>query len=238
MTIQECIEEIKLELTGGVLNLEIPDDTIRKVVEKSLRELQRYIDETRFVTVPFSKCIDLEGFNSSAIVSVFRTQGYTGDQNEGITTSEVDPMYAQMWMSFANGSTMYNLNDYVMNYLSYNTLLQMRNTTSTDLSFREDKIGHKLYINTAFDTPVKITIEYIPKFWNVEDIKDDYWIDLLIRLSVAQTKLILGRIRTRFKQSSALYTDDGDTILAEGTQELENIRTMLAENAQLNYPID
>jgi len=238
MTIQECIEEIKLELTGGVLNLEIPDDTIRKVVEKSLRELQRYIDETRFVTVPFSKCIDLEGFNSSAIVSVFRTQGYTGDQNEGITTSEVDPMYAQMWMSFANGSTMYNLNDYVMNYLSYNTLLQMRNTTSTDLSFREDKIGHKLYINTSFDTPVKITIEYIPKFWNVEDIKDDYWIDLLIRLSVAQTKLILGRIRTRFKQSSALYTDDGDTILAEGTQELENIRTMLAENAQLNYPID
>lgn len=238
MTIQECIEEIKLELTGGVLNLEIPDDTIRKVVEKSLRELQRYIDETRFVTVPFSKCIDLEGFNSSAIVSVFRTQGYTGDQNEGINTSEVDPMYAQMWMSFANGSTMYNLNDYVLNYLSYNTLLQMRNTTSTDLSFREDKIGHKLYINTAFDTPVKITIEYIPKFWNVEDIKDDYWIDLLIRLSVAQTKLILGRIRTRFKQSSALYTDDGDTILAEGTQELENIRTMLAENAQLNYPID
>ena len=52
---------------------------------------------------------------------------------------------------------MYNLNDYVMNYLSYNTLLQMRNTTSTDLAFKEDKVGNKLYINTAYDKPINIS---------------------------------------------------------------------------------
>lgn len=249
MTLQEYVDEVKLHLTGGILNLELPDETIAQVVKKSLRELQRYIDETKLVTVPFSKCIDLgpytdkdgvehPGFNSSAIVSVYRTQGYTGDQNTGITESDVDPMYAQMWMSFSNGGTMYNLNDYVMNYLSYNTLLQMRNTTSTDLSFKEDKLGHKLYINTAFDNPVSITIEYIPKFENVEEIVDDYWKDILVRLSLAQTKVLLGRIRTRFKQSSALYTDDGDTILAEGQEELKELRTMLDENSQLNYAID
>ena len=238
MTLQECLEEVKLNLTGGILNLEIPDDTIAKVVNKSLRELQRYIDETCFITVPFSKCIDMEGFNSSAVVSVFRTQGYTGDQNSGLTTSDTDPMYAQMWMAFSNGGTMYNLNDYVMNYISYNTLLQMRNSTSTDLAFREDKIGHKLYINTAFDNPAMITIEYIPKVRNIEDIKDDYWIDILIRMSTAQAKVLLGRIRTRFKQSNALYSDDGDTILAEGTEELKELRERLAVNAQLNYPID
>ena len=33
---------------------------------------------------------------------------------------------------------------------------------------------------------------------NVEDIKSDYWIDILVKLSVALTKIILGRIRTRF----------------------------------------
>ena len=33
----------------------------------------------------------------------------------------------------------------IMNYLSYNTLLQMRNTMSTDLDFKEDKRGRKLY---------------------------------------------------------------------------------------------
>jgi hypothetical protein len=42
MTIVDIIEEIKLELTGGVLELEIEDVTIELVVKKALRELQRY----------------------------------------------------------------------------------------------------------------------------------------------------------------------------------------------------
>ena len=42
MTMEEVIEEIKLELTGGVLELEIEDSIIEKTVQKALRELQRY----------------------------------------------------------------------------------------------------------------------------------------------------------------------------------------------------
>ena len=38
----DVIDEIKLELTGGVLELEIEDATIELVIKKALRELQRY----------------------------------------------------------------------------------------------------------------------------------------------------------------------------------------------------
>ena len=69
---------------------------------------------------------------------------------------------------------MYNLDNYLTNFMSYATLLQIRNTLSTDLSFKEDKEGKKLYINCLNDNPMSITIEYIPVYDNVEEIEDDY----------------------------------------------------------------
>lgn len=237
MTIEEYVNEIKLELTGNVLHLEIDDKTLIQIVKKAFREVQRYIDMTKIITVPFAPCIDLKGFNSSAVINVFRTEGYTGDITSG-GVMYADPMQAQMWMAFSNGSTMYNLQDYVMNYLSYNTLLQMRNTTSTDLAFREDKSEQKLYINTGYDAPVNITIEYIPFSTDVTDVTDPYWIDVIQRLSIAMTKIILGRIRSKYKQSNTLWEMDGETLLAEGNEEIKELRETLRVNDQLSYGVD
>jgi hypothetical protein len=43
-----------------------------------------------------------------------------------------------------------------------------------------------------------ITIEYVCRYDNIEDIKSDYWIDILMRMSVALAKIAVGRIRSRF----------------------------------------
>lgn len=239
MTTQEIIDEIKLELTGNLLDMEIEDSTIEQVIHKALRELIRYWDETTMVTVPFSSCIDLSNSELdlkekvSAIVKVYRVEGY-GDNASGLS----DPMYAQQWMLFSNGGTMYNLNDYIMNYASWNTLLQIKNTMSTDLAFKEDRHNNKLYINHYLDTPQKITIEYIPKLTSVDQIKSDYWIDIIVKLSVALTKIVLGRIRTRFTQSNALWTQDGEKLLEEGNTDLKELREVLRSNDNLVFGID
>ena len=94
-TRQQYIDYIKLSLTANLLELEIPDETIGKFVDAALQEVQRYIDQPKFVTVPFAKVIDLTGFNHSAITHIYRTEGFTGDTTSGMTTSECDPMYAQ-----------------------------------------------------------------------------------------------------------------------------------------------
>lgn len=236
---QDYIDYIKLELTADILSLEIEDITIGKYVDNAMHELQRYYDEPKLVTVPFASCIDLTGFKSSAIVKIYRTEGYMGDSasNTFEAGSAVDPMYAQQWMVFSNGGTMYNLNQYMLNYLSYNTLMQMRNTISTDMSFKEDKRANKLYINTS-SRPVSITIEYIPVLQDVDEITSDYWIDILKRLSLAMVKIGLGRARTRMKQSNALWTDDGDVILEEGNTEIRELREILRTNSTYFYPID
>jgi hypothetical protein len=82
-------------LTGNLLELEVPDESIGKFVDQALMEIQRYIDETKLITVPFSRCIDLKEFEHSSIVNIYRTSSMTGDTNIGMTTSDVDPMFAQ-----------------------------------------------------------------------------------------------------------------------------------------------
>lgn len=236
MRLADYISEIKLELTGGVLELEIPDTTISQLVNKAFREIQRYIDIPKFVTVPFSKCIDLEGWKHSSILKVYRAEGFdsTSVNSSGLN----DPMYMQQWQIFSNGNTMYNLNNYILNYASYATLVRLKNTLSTDMSWKEDKQGNKLYINCSSDFPKNVTIEYIPVYESVEEVEDDYWTDKIARLALALTKITLGRIRTYATQSNAIWALDGDTLLNEGNTEAAALRQELVDNMNFYVPID
>lgn len=237
MTLSEYIEDIKDELTGGVLELEISDDQIGRFVLKCFREIQRFIDETRLIQVPFSGCIDMSGFKYNHVVNIYRSDTLGNSGIGGIST--VDPMYASIMTAFGtSGGTVYNLQNYVMNYASYVTLGQLRQTISTDLSFREDKQAQKLYINVSCGIPNTITIEYVPQFEDVDEIKSDHWVDLLGRMSLAMTKKALGRIRTRMTLNNSPWSQDGETMLAEGTKELEEIRELMRKNNSMFLPVD
>ena len=239
MKLDDILDEIKLELTGHILDMEISDETLVSVIKKALRELERFFDETTMITIPYASCIDLAGefFEEkvSSIVKVYRTEGL-GDSS-GDYSVNTDPVYMAQFAIFSNGGTMYNLQDYIMNYSSYITMNKIRNTMSTDLSFKEDRHNKKLYINN-YNAPRMITIEYIPKLTSVEDVQSDYWIDILIKYCVALTKVVLGRIRTRFTQSNALWTQDGEKILEEGNTELKELREILRLNSNMLYLID
>ena len=227
------------KLTGGVLDLEINEETLDKLIDYAFREMQRYIDTTKIVTIPFTKCIDLNGCGVNSVVRVYRTESYTG--NDSIFSASggmVDPLYASQWQLLSGTGNLYNFQDYVYNYAAWNTLLQIRNTTSTDLAFRYDKSANKLYINVATNLPTMITIEFIPQYKDVTEVVSDSWIDMIVRMSVALAKITLGRIRTRYTQTNALWAQDGEKLLEEGNAELADLREKLQANTQLCYPID
>ena len=157
----------------------------------------------------------------------------------GTGTEPVDPVYLQFWTSFGMGMT-YNINQYLLNYASYSELEQIRNTMSTDMFFKYtyDKKNKKLYINTSSGNPTRVVVEYIPIYKEIDDVLDDYWLDYLKRMAVAMCKQILGRIRTYVKQNNSLLTLDGDTILAEGNKELDELRQELEANTDYFWPVD
>lgn len=238
MDMQGYISEIKLKLTGGVLELEIDDSTLEQVVNSAFREIQRYIDTTLLATIPYKPCIDLSECGVSSVSRVFRAKGYLSSDGIENASTMVDPMYAAQWQLLGGVGGLYNVQNWAMNYASWNSMLQIRNTASTDLIFRYERHTSKLYINAAFDKPQYITIEYVPRYDDVSQIASDFWIDKLMRLSVALTKTILGKIRSRFTQSNALWQGDGESMTAEGNEELAAIREELVANSQVVYPLD
>ena len=59
-----------------------------------------------------------------------------------------------------------------------------------------------------------------------------------MKLSIAKAKIALGRIRTRFSSSNALWAQDGEKLLEEGNAELSAIEEKLLNSSQLIYGID
>ena len=237
MDMTAIMDEVRLKLTGDVVDLELSDASLIKIINSCLREVQRYIDTFGVITVPFKKCIDVKEYKMNSVIGVRRAKGYNTETEE-VGISVADPLYVSQWQILTGTGNISNIGDYVSNYASWSTLQQIKNTTSTDLSFIYDKHEEKLYVNVSQALPGNITIMYIPRFDDVSEITSDFWIDVLVRMAVAQTKIVVGRVRSKFKQSNALWVLDGDTLLQEGTSELNSLREELRGSTQLVYGID
>lgn len=185
----------------------------------------------------YQNCIDLSDLNVDVVKNVYRTAGYGYEQDNGDGLTMGDPVYYQYYAWLGNGATS-GISNYASNLAAYNQLLQIRNTTSTDLAWKQDKSQNKLYINVSGNIPDKITIEYIPMYRDIQDITSNYWIDVLVRMAVAIAKITVGRIRTRFSQQGALWQQDGETILNEGTTELNALQDYLQSNHDLFITLD
>lgn len=238
MQMSAYTDEIKLALTGGVLDLELDDAALQKIVNSALREIQRYICSTKIITLPYQRCIDLKPYNPNSVTNVYRARADASTSNSEYDYSGVDPVQVGLWQLTSNTGNMYNFTDYVSRFASWSTMQQIGNTLSTDLAYYYEDDTKQLYINTSLDQGSAVTIEYVPRFDSVDQIKSDYWIDVLMRMSKAIAKITVGRIRSKYTQTNALWQNDGSTILAEGTAELEELRTQLKHDTQLIFPID
>ncbi len=238
MELKDYIDNIKFQLTGGVLESEIDDKGYENIINMSLKELNRYYNGTRLLELDCpGTCIDISDHPEiNTIVNVYRLNG-TSVGADSNTDSTIDPVAMSQLQMYNFGSGYYS-QSWIHNYSAYTLTQRLSNTMSTDLNFKEDKDAKKLYINLPMGVPPKITIEYIPQLNDVSDVIGEYWSDILLKLALAYAKIALGRIRTRFKQSNALWEGDGDTILAEGTSELSALRETLRTANDYTLPVD
>ena len=210
---------IESQLGGQVLELELKPSDIKLIVEQAFEELVHYMTDTYTVTLPYAQCIDLKKYNVDNVESVMRG-------SDSVLTGVPFQMPA---MDLMNVTGMYNLQDYT------NAILIKRNLNilATDMDFHWDKPNHKLYVYANPNIPSFVTINFKPEYYSVEDIREQHWETQLRKLALGMTKVVLGRIRSKYKSSSAKFQLDGDTLLAEGNTEIQEVRKFLDDNKDI-----
>lgn len=216
---KKIVMYIENQLGGQVLDLELKPEDIKQIVEQAFEEIVHYMTDTYTVTVPYANCIDLKKYNVDSVESVWRGQ-------DSILTGVPFQMPT---MDLMNITGVYNLDSYT------NAMLVKRNLNilATDMEFHWDKPNKKLYVYANPNRPTMVTINFKPEYYDVEDIREQYWETQLRKLALGMTKIILGRIRSKYKSNSAKFQLDGDTLLAEGNAEVQEVRKFLDDNKDI-----
>lgn len=216
---KSIVKYIENRLGRQVLELELTPENIRDIVKETFEEIVHYMTDIYSVTVPYAQCIDMKKYNIDSVESVIRCQ-------DSILTGIP---FAIPAMNLMNITGMYNIQDYT------NALLIKRNLNilSTDMDFYWDKPNRKLYVTANPNQPSQVTVNFKPEYYSVEDIREDYWETQLKRLSLAECKIVVGRIRSKYTASGAKFQLDGQTLLTEGQTEAQEIRQRLDTNKDI-----
>jgi hypothetical protein len=184
-----------------------------------------------YMTVPFGastegmgSTIDLSDKNVYNVIHVMRPNSYNSLSMNTLDVFGLNQVY----------SSMQNMDAYANRML----LLQQLNTISTDLDFIWDTHTKKLSVTMNPPYTNQITIQYIPDYKDVEEVTETFWIDKILQLATAYAKLVIGRIRSKFTLNSSQYSLDGEALVQEANQEIQEIRTFLQTNVDLSFTLD
>jgi len=230
MTLAEYTDDIMLMLGGTCVDIEIKKD-IPRCVNKAFREIKQYMTTPAYMTVPFGastegmgSTIDLSDKNVYNVIHVMRPNSYNSLSMNTLDVFGLNQVY----------SSMQNMDAYANRML----LLQQLNTISTDLDFIWDTHTKKLSVTMNPPYTNQITIQYIPDYKDVEEVTETFWVDKILQLATAYAKLVIGRIRSKFTLNSSQYSLDGEALVQEANQEIQEIRTFLQTNVDLSFTLD
>lgn len=225
MTMNEIVEQVSFML-GIPSNQNVEQIQVEKAVLIAFRELKRYIKTPVEKTVPFATRIRLSevGIITKKVLNCQACVPRIGLTMSSIDSGNVFQVAASVNVYSQIGNTSSINIDPIMTEMA---MAQVRNTLTTDFQWDYDSSNDVVYCTHRDPRPAAITIRYVPDYQDVSEIKNDTWIDYLIRLSEAYMKLSLGRTRSKYKISGSNVELDGEILLQEANEEFTKIREEL-----------
>jgi len=225
MTMAEIVDQVSFML-GLPANENLEELQPEKAVKIAFQELKRYIRTPVEKTVPFATRIDLAANNIRTVNILDVKPAYP---RIGLTMSSIDSgnvfqVAAAVNVYSAIGNTSSINIDPIMTEMA---MAQVRNTLTTDFQWDFDSGNQVVYCTHRDPRPAAVTIQYVPDYQDVSEIKSNTWINYLIRMSEANMKIALGRARSKYKVEGSNVSLDGDILLQEAHTELEAIRSEL-----------
>jgi hypothetical protein len=225
MRMEEIVDQVSFML-GLPANDNVEGLQVEKAVLIAFKELKRYMKTPVDKTVPFSTRIDLKsvGINTVKVLNVRAAVPRIGLTMSSIDSANVFQVAAAVNTYSAIGNTSSLNIDPIMTEMA---MAQVRNTLSTDFQWSYDQDNQVVYCTHRESRPSVVTVRYVPDYTDVSEIKDETWINYLIRLSEANMKKALGRSRSKYTVEGSNVSLDGEALLAEANAELETIRAEL-----------
>lgn len=225
MQMAEIVDEVSFRL-GIPANNNVEELSVERAVISAFRELKRYMKTPVDKTVPFSTRIELSkvGIVTKKVLYVQASQPRIGLTMSSIDSGNVFQVAASVNAYSAIGQTSSINIDPIMSEMA---MAQVRNTLSTDFQWKHDVSNDVVYCTHRDPRPSTVTIRYVPDYQDVSEIKNETYVDYLIRLSEALMKKALGRSRSKYTIEGSNVSLDGDILLQEANTELEAIRQEL-----------
>lgn len=225
MTMEEIVDQVSFML-GLPASENVEELQVEKAVLIAFRELKRYIKTPVEKTVPFSTRIDLiaNGIDTVKVLNVQASYPRIGLTMSSIDSGNVFQVAASVNVYSGIGNTSSINIDPIVTEMA---MAQVRNTISSDFQWDYDQDNQVVYCTHRDPRPSAVTIRYVPDYKDVSEIKSNTWIDYLIRMSEANMKKALGRIRSKYTIEGSNVTLDGEALLQEANTELEAIRAEL-----------
>lgn len=227
MTMNEIVDQVSFDL-GIPSNNNVEDLQVEKAVTIAFRELKRYMRTPVDKTVPYSNRIDLikVGIDTVNVLTVIPSK-----PRRGLVTSITNTDMGDVFTLAAATNTYGNLytmsSSYMEPVIAELAMTQVSNILQTDFQWNYDTNNQVIYITHRNPKPPSVTIRYVPNYKDVSEIKNNTWIDYLVRLSEAHMKLALGRTRSKYKVEGSNVSFDGEILLDEANAELDKIREEL-----------
>lgn len=225
MTMEEIVDEVSFML-GIPANDNVENLQVEKAVLIAFRELKRYIKTPTEKTVPYQARIKLSdvGIHTVKVLRVMPSYPRIGLTMSSIDSGNVFQVAAAVNTYSAIGNTSSINIDPIVTEMG---MAQVRNSLTTDFQWDYDSANDVVYCTHRDPMPATVTVRYVPDYQDVNEIKNNTWIDYLIRLSEAHMKRALGRTRSKYKITGSNVELDGDILLQEAEADLAKIREEL-----------
>lgn len=248
MNLIDYKNQIETMLGAPVLEIEV-SDRLENIIQMAFNELKLYIDTPSYITLnsggtDTTSGIDVSEYRIRAILYVMRgtiSAVNAEDSSNSLLWSPLNITLNQNTSysyNFGNSKSQYSQLNLLKAYNTSMIYQQLRSSLQTDLDYTFDVENQRLYVFQQIPKSDMITVVCNREYSKVEDVKDPFWCNLLFRLSLAYTKQILGRIRGKYRMTSAPYELDSETLLSESNTELTEIRSFLSENNNVFIPRD
>ena len=207
MNREEMVDQIKRELGGSRVEIEVPDDDILSFIDRAVKKVAPYTQDTEYISKPVSDSIDLSGEGVREIVRIFHSRSKTS------TGSKLSPFRHRDFSKIKDRL-----------HLPYQ-VSQLDEIINK--SYKYDKKEEKLYIDGYYEGTV--TMEVI-KDAELESIRDKDDINWVYEYAKALTMEALANMRGKFDVDNLPYTTDADDLRQRAQQKMDDLEQELEDD--------